>query len=87
MILHIASTPKFRLYFQPHALNLRLNVDAKFVGGSYEHYQGVYIINPKVTAQLMETKDKVMDDDVSIKEIYFNETENDYGFTVQIGEI
>ena len=87
MILHMASTPKFHLYFQPHALNLQLNVDAKFVGGSYDHYQGVYIINPKVTSQQLDCMDKVMDDNVTVTEIYCNKTENEYGYTVQIGEI
>jgi hypothetical protein len=36
----------------------------------------------------METKNKIMDDDVTINEIYYNETENlSGGMTAQIGEI
>ena len=35
-----------------------------------------YIINPKIVSQKMETKNKIMDDDVTINEIYYNETEN-----------
>ncbi len=36
----------------------------------------------------METKNKVMDDDVNIEQIYYSQTENESGgYTAQIGEI
>ena len=87
MILHIQPSQNFCLRLKEKKPKLKLKLDVSFIGSTYEHYEGAYVISPKVTPQLMETKDKVMDDDVSIKEIYFNETENDYGYTVQIGEI
>jgi hypothetical protein len=77
----------FHLFIdQTKHLNLRLNTS--YSAAEYSHYKGSYVVSPKVVPQTLETKDKVMDDDVGIKEIYINETENQSGgLTVQIGEI
>lgn len=77
MILHIEEQP---------TLNLKLNLD--YAVDVYEHYSGSYVVTPKIYAQVMETKDKVMDDDVNIEKIYYSQTENESGgYTAQIGEI
>jgi hypothetical protein len=54
----------------------------------YERYKGEYTVNPKVTEQELECKDKLMDNNVTVTAIYYNSTENDSGgYTVQIGDI
>lgn len=87
MILHVESKQNYCLSLKERkqTFNLKLDLAYKDI---HEHYKGEYIINPRVVSQTMETKDKIMDDDVTINEIYYNETENlSGGMTVQIGEI
>ena len=49
-------------------------------------YQGVYDVTPKVVEQRMETKNKVLRDDVIIKSIpFFNVSNTSGGSTVYIG--
>lgn len=49
-------------------------------------YQGVYDVTPKVVEQRMETKDKFMRDDMTIKSIpFFNVSNTSGGSTVYIG--
>lgn len=77
---------RLRLATKPNIFHLTL--DTKFVGTEYEHYHGEYIINPKVTSQELECKEMVMNDNVTVTAIYYNETENKSGgLTAQIGEI
>lgn len=54
--------------------------DAGAVVGT-EPYEGEYIVTPKVEAQTMPTKEKVMFDDVTIKAIPYVESENSAGGT------
>lgn len=49
-----------------------------------ETYEGEYIIIPKTTEQVLETKYKNMRDNVVVKEVPYQETANDYGVTVSI---
>lgn len=50
-------------------------------------YEGVYDITPKVVEQRMETKDKLMRDDVTIKSIpFFNVSNTSGGTTVYIAK-
>lgn len=87
MILHIQTNNQFTLTLREEKELFKLKLDLAYKD-IYKHYKGEYIINPKIVSQTMETKDKVMDDDVTINEIYYNETENlSGGMTVQIGEI
>lgn len=61
-----------------------VQVVTEFVGG--EPYNGDYVVTPKVAEQTLETKAKVMADDVQIKAIPFFETANNAGGdTVYIG--
>lgn len=50
-----------------------------------EHYQGAYNVTPAIEPITLETKDKVMTDNVIIHEIPYFETSNDTGTTVIIG--
>lgn len=55
----------------------------KLVGG--ELYEGEYIITPKVTEQIIPTKEKVLAEDMTIKSIpYFDVSNNSGGNTVYI---
>lgn len=56
-------------------------------GSEYEFYEGSYNLIPKVTEQSIETKDKVMQDNVTVAEIPFHEVSNETGTTVVIGGI
>ena len=55
--------------------------------GEYEHYKGDYSVSPKAQGQTLETKNKVMDFDVTVREIPYKETPNSggRGMTVRIG--
>lgn len=49
-------------------------------------YDGEYTVTPKVESQTLETAGKLMDDNVTIKEIpYYNVSNNSGGSTVYIG--
>lgn len=50
-----------------------------------EQYEGDYTIIPKVSEQKMQTKNKMMKDNVKIQKIPIHEFSNDYGTTVVIG--
>ncbi len=57
----------------------------EYVGG--ELYTGDYFVTPKVDAQEMPTKGKVMGDNITIKSIpYFDVSNNSGGSTVFIAE-
>ena len=87
MILHIQTNNQFTLTLREEKELFKLKLDLAYKD-IHEHYKGEYIINPKIVSQKMETKDIIMDDDVTINEIYYNETENlSGGMTAQIGEI
>lgn len=50
-----------------------------------EVYHGEYDVIPKAwQMQILETKNKVMDDNVRVHEIPYDETSNEYGETVVI---
>lgn len=52
-----------------------------------EAYQGPYDVTPSVRRQHLETKDRLMRDDVTIREIPYFETSNDEGGnTIYIGK-
>ena len=50
-----------------------------------DSYEGDYIITPKVESQLMRTKNKKMEDNVTVLAIPYFETSNLTGKTVYIG--
>lgn len=61
-----------------------IQIVTKYVGG--EPYEGDYSVTPKVDAQTMATKGKVMTDDVLIRSIpFFNVSNTSGGNTVYIG--
>lgn len=52
-----------------------------------EQYEGDYTITPKVEEQKMQTKNKMMKENVIIEQIPFHEFSNETGTTVVIGGI
>lgn len=52
-----------------------------------ESYEGDYTVIPKITEQEMQTKNKMMKDNVTIQQIPFHEFSNETGTTVVIGGI
>ena len=58
------------------------------VGGYLEPYMGPYEATPKVTEQVLATKNKRMAEDVTIYEIPYHETSNQSGgYTAIIGGV
>lgn len=60
-------------------------VDSKviYVGG--EPYEGEYTVIPAVTEQTLETREKLLADNITVKEIPYYEVSNPTGTTVIIG--
>lgn len=52
-----------------------------------ETYEGDYTVMPKVAEQKMDTKNKMMKDNVTIEQIPFHKISNETGTTVVIGGI
>lgn len=48
-------------------------------GGDVEHYDGAYDVTPLITAQVLPTRDKLMDDNVRVDMIQTREKNNDAG--------
>ena len=60
--------------------------DAEVVYSSAgDPYTGSYTITPKVDEQTMATRNKLMQDNVTIKAIPYYETDNNLGTTIYIG--
>lgn len=54
--------------------------------GSSEIYDGEYVVTPKpFTEQTLETKEKLMADDITVLAIPYYETSNISGITIYIG--
>lgn len=59
-----------------------LEIDAANVyidSGTYDHYSGPYEVTPLVTTQVLTTKEKLMDDNVTVYMIPTQEIKNDAG--------
>lgn len=51
----------------------------------YDEYQDTYTITPSTEAQTIETKNKLLADNLTINPIPYVEEQNDYGMTIYIG--
>lgn len=67
----------------PLDFEVEINLDNtnKIPQNTYEYYAGNYEVIPKTENQVLKTKDKLMSDDVTIKEIPFFEVSNLAGGT------
>lgn len=62
-----------------------LSGDLSMESTSYQTYGGSYDITPSTESQTLNTMNKVMADDVLVREIPYFETSNEYGKTIYIG--
>ena len=57
-------------------------------GQTYPYYDGEYVVTPLAFQEtILETDEKVMRDDVTVLEVPYNETSNEYGTTVSIATL
>ena len=54
------------------------------IPSGYKYFNGSYEVIPKVESQMLETKDKLMSEDVHIKSILYYEVSNPQGGTTII---
>lgn len=54
-------------------------------GISRSYYSESYEVAPQTSSQTLDTKEKIMSNDITIKPIPFKEVHNQYGDTVYIG--
>ena len=90
MIIEVKNAPEQRVDLfvrdRKQTINITQDVILVPVYKDIPEYQGVYDVIPKVVEQRMETKNKVMRDDVTIKSIpFFNVSNTSGGSTVYIG--
>lgn len=67
---------------------LNFTLDLMYIGGDIEgeEYEGSYVVTPKTTEQQLETKNKLLTENVRILKIPYIEISNAYGTTVNIAE-
>lgn len=84
------SQQAFSADFLENELSIKVNLGevhtvTEYIGG--EKYEGEYAVTPKVEAQTLPTKEKVMVDDMTINAIpFFNVSNTSGGSTVYIGK-
>lgn len=77
------------IHVKPNSLHVDLEV-TEYIGGScpvFEHYNGEYEVIPNTKDQEMETRGKIMDENVIVKKIPTYEVSNDSGTTFIVGGI
>lgn len=78
------------LQIEKQAIPIELEVKdyiGTYTPDGIETYEGDYTIIPKVSEQELQTKNKMMKENVTIEQIPFHEFSNDSGTTVVIGGI
>lgn len=80
----VESTQSFDFNFSEDAKSFNANFGqiqylTEYVGG--EPYDGEYVVTPKVVEQTLPTKDKVLVDDITIKEVPVYRVSNPSGGT------
>lgn len=66
--------------------DIDFEIGTKIGTGGYPYYEGSYVVTPRVTEQLLPTKDTVLEDDVTIFQIPYSSVSNPAGGnTVTIG--
>lgn len=69
-------------------LNTDTNLMGTIINGEGTHkanYSGTYEFTPQTESQTIDTKNKIMSDDIEINPIPYQEVSNQYGKTVYIG--
>lgn len=68
--------------FEEQTLDFGVGMCYAVISG--DRYTGEYEVTPKTIAQYLATQDKTMSKDVTVYEIPYAETTNEYGTTVTI---
>lgn len=74
---------------QSSDFNFSITIDNLIVisGGDVDVYEGEYTVVPRVVSQTLDTDNKLMKDDVTVKKIPYYETANPSGgTTIYIGD-
>lgn len=64
---------------------LDVDLDIAIQINDADPYEGDYTVTPRVDSQTMETRGKIMSNDVTILAIPYYDTSNPYGTTIYIG--
>lgn len=68
-------------------MNLVFENYQQIISHSVERYNGDYVVVPKTDSQVLKTRQKLMTDDLTVKEIPYYEVSNESnGNTVYIGK-
>lgn len=74
------------VFYNEEDVKIKFKFDkTELQGSGEEHYEGVYVVTPSRSQQVLETKNKIMDDDVTVKETPYYEVINEaggYTFTI-----
>lgn len=63
-----------------------VNADVVITHAEADYYDGDYVVIPKAYNEtVLETKDKLLTDDVTVEKIPYYKTSNESGYTVYIG--
>lgn len=76
----------------PQSKVVSIELEVKEYIGTYtpegiEQYKGDYAVIPKTTKQELDTKNKMMKDNVTVQRIPYHEVSNQAGTTIVIGGI
>lgn len=75
----------FEIIFDEEDAEFELDFEeVQIVHTDYDPYGGPYEVIPKTYEQVLATKDKNMEDDVTVHEIPYAEVVNEHGTTVNI---
>lgn len=75
----------FDLIFEEEDLEFDLEFEEiQIIHTDYNPYAGPYEVIPRTLEQVLKTKDKNMEDDVTVYEIPYAEIANEHGTTVNI---
>jgi len=76
---------EFTFTFEEPEVNFTIEESIIISGETYDVYRGEYVVTPKKDQQtILETKEKLMADDVTVLKIPYYETSNESGLTVYI---
>lgn len=73
---------EFDFTFLEQKLDFSVGMCYTIISG--DEYKGEYEVTPKIIAQYLQTQDKTMKKNVTVYEIPYAETTNEYGTTVSI---
>lgn len=80
---------EFTFTFEEPEVNFTIEESIIISGETYDVYRGEYVVTPKKDQQtILDTKEKLMADDVTVLKIPYHETSNQFnGKTIFIAEV